>query len=48
MKIAKRDIMFFIFGLLTFFIIETIMDWNHQRKLIDIDNQYMKDNSKIE
>lgn len=39
MKITKRDIMFFIFGMLAFFIIETIMKWNHQKKLIDIDNQ---------
>ena len=27
MKITKRDVSFFILGFFTFFLIETIMDW---------------------
>lgn len=34
MKITKRDIKFFILGLLSFFIIETALSWNNVKKEI--------------
>jgi hypothetical protein len=32
MKITKRDIAFFAFGIFTLFIIETIVDWEGNKK----------------
>ncbi|MDZ4148953.1 MAG: hypothetical protein U1C58_11755 [Flavobacteriaceae bacterium] len=32
MKITKRDIAFFALGIFTFFIIESIMDWERTKK----------------
>ena len=32
MKIKKRDIKFFILGILAFLIVDTIMNWNNAKK----------------
>lgn len=32
MKITKRDVMFFIFGFLTFFIVELIFNWEANKE----------------
>ena len=33
-KITKREIVFFIFGLLTFLIVETIYNWSDSKKAL--------------
>jgi len=33
-KITKRDVLFFFLGLLTFFIIETIYNWEGSKKAV--------------
>ena len=32
MRIKKRDVMFFIFGVLTFLIVDTIMNWDDAKE----------------
>jgi len=32
MKIAKRDVVFFILGIITFFVVGTITDWDGSKK----------------
>jgi len=34
MKIKGRDILFFLLGIFTIFMIETIMNWEHTKQII--------------
>jgi len=34
MKITGRDVKYFLLGVLTFFVIDTIMDWQHTKEII--------------
>jgi len=46
MKITGRDVRFFLLGVLTIFVIETIMDWEHTKEIIE--NSATDEINKIE